>query len=204
MSDKPMPPHQTGPTLDSGCLALQKLIRFYARRRFQTMLQVTPEAVTDGPLPPGNALVHGYMQAIVLLASRDLRVTFKAHFNRTDVQALLQRLSALTSSAARQQERIQDFFREYANLTAGGIKGELQHRGIECGISLPVITSGLDELFFNDRVTDRCATDAWSVVATGATFVCTSTIDLADPAVVNGLDFNEAFAVAGGGSIEFL
>ena len=178
------------------------MIRHYARVRFAAL---APDAGELGvtPLAPGK-LVHGAMQAIILLAGQDIRLSFKVHFNRVDLTDLLRQRGASSGEAAEQRATLLDFFREYVNLTAGGVNGELQRRAIDCGISLPVTTSGFDELFFSERLAPTCLTDGWTMQAPGLSFVCTSALDLASPAAFAAIAFGPADEVEAEHSVEFL
>lgn len=188
------------PQLDPSALGttfphLQRMIRHYSVERFQSIAGTQWANAIDHP--ERDAFIYGAVQSIVLLAGRELRLTLKAHFNLKDVMGVLaKRLE--TEGGGRDRERLyaQDFFREFVNLTAGGIKGELQRHGIECGISLPVVTSGLDELFFSDKKRDSRLFDYWRVVAPGATFACTSAVDLITPECMSTFTFDDVGAAA--------
>ena len=119
----------------------QMLCRNAVLRRFAHLSSRTDAVVRE--VPEWDEMFFSPNMAIILVAGKDLTVVIKAHFfpKKTEVH--------LTPGRSKQQ--IYDFFREFCNLVAGAVKLGLLERNVICGISLPTILSGYDELIFSDR-----------------------------------------------------
>ena len=81
----------------------------------------------------------------------------------------------------------QDVFREYTNLTAGALKRALTELDIVCGISLPNITSGYDELIFSDTLRRARIVECFDVVSPNFKFTITAALDIGDGEVLKAL-----------------
>lgn len=180
---------------------LQGMIRAYSLTRFMAIARLR-----DFTLKEHDAIdsyVYGSHQAMLLVASKDLKVTFKAHFNVRDLTIPSLKAEA-AGEAAKLMRLTQDFFREYANLVAGGIKQQLQSCGIICGISLPIVTSGYDEMIFSDTLRKTRLYDFWKIRSATSEFTCTAHVDVFDSTRLATYSFKGVASTQDEGSLEFL
>ncbi|MGE0525702.1 MAG: hypothetical protein AB7G93_06825 [Bdellovibrionales bacterium] len=132
-----------------------------------------------------DAIVLGHWMALILAAGKDIRVIFKTHFMGHHAQHFA-RNSFLDESLT--AGLLLDFFKEFCNLTIGGLKGFLEANQVFVGTSLPVVTRGFDELFFPVLVGDSTHSDRWAISA-GDHFVnCSAAIELLSPIQVTITD----------------
>jgi hypothetical protein len=117
--------------------------------------------------------------AIILVAGKDLTVVIKAHFFPKKTEANL--------TPGRTKMQIYDLFREFCNLVAGAVKQGLLDRGVICGISLPTILSGYDELIFSDRRRSNRKYDCFELVSGEFKCILTVTVDCNSDKVFAGL-----------------
>ena len=117
--------------------------------------------------------------AIILVAGKDLTVVIKAHFFPKKTEAHL--------VPGRNKQQIYDFFREFCNLVAGAVKQGLLERGVICGISLPTILSGYDELIFSDRRRVGRKYDCFELVAGEFKCIMAVSVDCNSDKVFSGL-----------------
>lgn len=161
---------------------LYELIRFLSIKRFSDISARTQSSVRDHSAP--DDFVYGSHQTAIQIASRDLRVTFKSHFKLSSTLALIERPQDKTRaraperSAKQKQKLTYDLFMEYSNLVAGGISQHLHANGIVAGISLPMATSGFDELIASDAMRETSFFDYWVIAGEGYEFTCTVCVDL--------------------------
>jgi hypothetical protein len=115
---------------------------------------------------------YGNQLAVIMIAGKDLKIFFKAHFYANRAQVAVAR--------DKSRDSLFDFFREYCNLTAGAIKQGLHTHGILSGISLPMATSGHDELVFSDSIRKDRMLDYFSIGNDQFSFVATVSVDVSN------------------------
>ncbi len=159
-------------------LALYDLIRYLSTQRFRDIAARPVTEVRDHPKP--DDFVYGSHQTMIQIASRDLRITFKSHFTLSSTKVLTERARSKSAetSLKQQQKLTYDLFMEYSNLVAGGISQYLHANGIVAGISLPMATSGFDELIASDVLRESSFFDYWLIMGEGFAFTCTVCVDL--------------------------
>lgn len=104
--------------------------------------------------------VKSHWMTLILISSSSLSVTFKAHFKSR---------VAINMAAASRGESAEnltigqglDFFKEFCNMIAGGLKHSLSSAGVAVGISLPVMTRGYDEVNAKFLMTPASHYAAW-------------------------------------------
>ena len=111
--------------------------------------------------------------AMITVAGKDLKIFFKAHFRPKSISKTLPDL----------RTRVGDFFSEYANLFAGGVKQVLLDTGLVCGISLPTILSGFDEVIFSDKIRSHRLVDCFRLVKDSTEVYITISTDIMSGAV---------------------
>lgn len=163
---------------------LYDLIRYLSKQRFTDISARPVTDVRDHPQP--DDFVYGSHQTVIQIASRDLRITFKSHFKLGNTRVLTERGrennknrgQPAEKSARHLQKLTYDLFMEYSNLVAGGISQHLHANGIVAGISLPMATSGFDELISSDELRETSYFDYWIIAGEEYQFTCTVCVDL--------------------------
>jgi hypothetical protein len=108
---------------------------------------------------------YGSYTSLIMVAGKDLRILYKVHFKAKD---FINEFTGVTNKF-----QLFDYFREYCNLMAGSIKKELRLQNYVCGISLPTITSGYDEIVFSDPVKEDRLSDYFAVATDKSHFTVT-------------------------------
>ena len=171
---------------------LQALLRCLSRARFEAVSGRKVLTTSDHPTP--DDFVYGSHQTIIQIAAKDLRVTFKSHFTHFETQSLLKKNGL---------KPIYDLFMEYSNLVAGGLSQHLHTNGIVSGISLPMATSGFDELIASDNLRSTSYLDYWVVKGEDFQFTCTAQVDFLGQNGIDDFKFEED-KIEEGSAIEFL
>ena len=152
---------------------IQKMIRQVSVNRFINISGIDALKVIDHKEP--DAFIYGSNQTIILVSSIDARITFKSHFALKNITGIFKDNIKTTN---KKKSYALDLFQEYANLTAGGIAQQLNHAEILCGISLPISTSGFDELISSDVLRSSQYHDYWQITGTNFLFTCTAMIEV--------------------------
>ena len=118
--------------------------------------------------------------AFVLVSGSALKCTFKAHY--TTKNALLLAASQMHMPVSHVPASVgRDFMREFCNLTAGAIKAALFQLNISCGISLPLISRGFDEVMFAaDFDLPNVIYDVWQLRWVGGAISCSILYEVFD------------------------
>lgn len=169
--------------------ALYDLIRFLSEQRFSDISGRPVLEIKDHETP--DDFVYGSHQTVIQIASRDLRITFKSHFKLEDARRLTDRKKPLERNMKQVQKSTYDLFMEYSNLVAGGISQHLHANGIVAGISLPMATSGFDELISSDSIKPTSYFDYWRVLAEDFHFTCTVCVDILNEQRLGTLSFEK-------------
>lgn len=203
MKDSPsaLPPELWQRHLGQKFPELQQLIRQCSQSRLSALTGEPAPLCLDHPFP--DAFVYGSYQAMILMASNVLKIAFKSHFNISEID--LSVLGAEMAADPKRQDAItQDFFREHANLTAGAIKQALTAFGVIIGTSVPIVSSGFDEIVFSDTIRPGRLVDYWTLAAKGISFSCSLHVDIFDEARVRAFHLTTASANPASGDPEFL
>jgi hypothetical protein len=139
---------------------------------------------------------YGSHMSIILVAGKDLRVLYKVHFK---VKDFLGEFPGITNKA-----QLFDYFREYCNLMAGCIKKDLRAQNYVCGISLPTITSGYDEIIFSDPIRDERYIDCFAIGTETSRFVVTAHVETNNLELLKDLNNCPIPEKAEEGEIEFM
>jgi hypothetical protein len=141
---------------------LRAMVRSIAKRSLMGMvggLELVEEEVDS------DRLVLGHWMALILTAGASLHFTFKIHFMANDAKmGLASRLRRPMSGIS--EDMAIDFMREYTNMAAGAFKATLTAAGVGCGISLPMLTRGFDELLsLTESAAGNRFSDQWALKA---------------------------------------
>lgn len=167
---------------------LSKMTRSYCVNRFQSISGVIKPEISEAPNP--DDFVYGTKQVVIIIAGNEVKITLKIHFMEKDVKKLLLRLEKDVVNQSSDQDLIYDRFKEYANLVAGAIKTQLEVSGMICGISLPILSSGFDEIVTSDRLRSRSFYDYFIISNTDVKFTVTLAVDAISPDFLNNYTFN--------------
>jgi hypothetical protein len=145
--------------------------------RFEYLTKIKGAAVSVAS--DWDQMVYGPKMALILIAGKDFRLTLKTHYKPKSFS------QDMNKNIAR--DRVNDMFREYCNLVAGAIKQPLISEGIVCGISLPTVTSGYDELVFSDRLRGAKLKECFEVGKEEAKIVITLNVETSDSVILEKL-----------------
>lgn len=168
---------------------LKKMIRELSLNRFSRITSLKKVDIRE--IDKADAFTYGAHQAVIQIASQDLTLTFKSHFNIRDVKSLIEKHNQDPVSSAQQKKATYDLFKEFSNLIAGGITEQLGKHGILCGISLPIATSGFDEIIYSDEVKSNRCYDYWSISGKNIEFSCTVNVEIFETERLQGYHFDE-------------
>jgi hypothetical protein len=178
---------------------LKTLIRNISRSHLTQQGLAEDVQILDLEFKP---LVYSHWMAIVLVTSKQIKITFKTHFKTRNAQLLAAPLFGLPPNEV-STDRAADCMREYCNLTAGGIKRALLSH-METHLSLPIITRGFDELFFALNEGRTSLEDRWILAYRDNQIICTSSVVWLEQVDLTGLDENQDSGTENTTGIEFL
>jgi hypothetical protein len=178
------------------------MIRELSRKRFADITARRDLVIEDHDHP--DDFIYGSHLTVIQIAAKDLRITYKSHFNLSDVMALTQRKGAPERSHEQVLKSSYDLFKEYNNLVAGGITQQLHSCGVVAGISLPIATSGFDELISSDEVRASRLYDFWKIRGEGFHFTCSVYAEIFETELLDLFVYGEIAMDDDGGEIELL
>ena len=92
----------------------------------------------------------GKWLSLVFVSSHVVKMSFQAKFTFEKCKPLVaMAFEKKTEEVTREQ--MEDFVKEFCNLTAGALKKNLENEGFSSLISLPLLTRGQDEVFFKNH-----------------------------------------------------
>jgi hypothetical protein len=181
---------------------LYTMIRELSRKRFADITARRDLTIEDHESP--DDFIYGSHLTVIQIAAKDLRLTFKSHFTLTDVKALTQRKNAPDRTPEQILKSSYDLFKEYSNLVAGGITQQLHSCGIVAGISLPIATSGFDELISSDELRLSRLYDFWKIRGEGFHFTCSVYAEIFETELLHLFIYGDLALEEDGGEIEIL
>ncbi len=190
------------PMLKDEQLQLQTMIREISRKRFSDISGRRDLLMSDHEHP--DDLVYGSHLTVIQIAAKDLRITFKSHFSISHVKTLTQRRNSPDRTPEQILKSTYDLFKEYSNLVAGGISQQLNSCGIVAGISLPIATSGFDELISSDELRRSRLYDFWTIQAEGFHYSCSVAAEIFETDLLDLFVYAESSEGEQGGEIEIL
>ncbi len=181
---------------------LYTMIRELSRKRFADITARRDLIIEEHDHP--DDFIYGSHLTVIQIAAKDLRITYKSHFNLSDVMALTQRKGAPERSHEQILKSSYDLFKEYNNLVAGGITQQLHSCCIVAGISLPIATSGFDELISSDEVRTSRLYDFWRIRGEGFHFTCSVYAEILETELLDLFVYGDIAMDDDGGEIELL
>lgn len=119
--------------------AAEQRVRIYSRRDDFSLMEA-PKGIREGA-------VLGNWMAMILMGGESVRITLKLHFAYQDVRALAYPIYGASKPEAVSDQQATDFVKELCNLMAGYIVQIFEENDLSLGISLPLCTRGLYEIF---------------------------------------------------------
>lgn len=181
---------------------LRTMIRELSERRFRDISKRQDQRLRDAPAP--DDFIYGAHLTVIQLAAKELRLTFKTHFDIDEVLILTPKKAQLLRSYEEQLKSAADLFKEYSNLIAGGIAQQLHLSGIVAGISLPIATSGFNEIISSDDPRPQSCSDYWEISGEGFRFTCTLFVEIFETEALSRYTFEPQRLDSDEGSIEIL
>lgn len=135
----------------------------------------------DSGFTPGRILASNMV--FILVSGDAVRLTLKVHFNTRTAKKLAFRIFGGKSAADISEKQAIDYFKEYGNLVAGSVIAHFGNIGIELGISLPLCTRGLYEVFSDYSETQYPVvtySDFWELAANDYSIFCSALIEILD------------------------
>jgi len=117
----------------------------------------------------------GQWLSLIFVSAQAVKMSFKSYYYSEDANFFTSTALGYDSSAKVTKSQVDDFIKEFCNLTAGAIKESLELGGIKSLISLPLVTRGQDYIFFEVKESDRnplVLTDIWDLELGGHIITC--------------------------------
>ena len=131
--------------------------------------------------------VYGFLMTIILTHCDSFDSMFKVHFSVKDAVSITKEATGLDEEDVSEEEAV-DFIKEYTNMFAGHFVGDLAQRGIRADISIPVTTSGFDEVTFTDTFYDDEDRDYWKLSYGNHGMVVTTNTKVKDVSIFSDLE----------------
>ena len=130
-------------------------------------------------ISPPRWPIFGSSLSMIVLGGMDFRCYFKALYNNSSVEAFVAHKHRSLGSSSSACTSPREFMREFTNLVAGHAKNELASMGVRVGISTPVTSPSIDEVFFNHRKSKSSAgmVSYWEVSSPQGKFTCALAVD---------------------------
>ncbi|RYE59555.1 MAG: hypothetical protein EOP48_00460 [Sphingobacteriales bacterium] len=154
---------------------ISKMLRFLSKEKLGSILHATTIDVNDHNKP--GYFLYGKYQSAITVYSNDCKITFKTHFNITSSKSLIHKPKNENKDDMI-VNKVRDFYSEYTNLVAGRICVFLNTVGIKAGVSIPITTSGFDEIISSDERRSTSFDDFWNVSGENFHFTCTARLDV--------------------------
>jgi len=189
-------------TLRDNVSGASDIFKEEVRRQASTLLQGFASVEKTEVVPAGSAspAVHGRWMSIIILAGRALKMNFRVHFEEEVAKNLALKVYAKKPEDITTGQAV-DFVKEFCNLVAGGVKRTMQDHQMQSLISMPLITRGTDEIFFEAASDDSEVSsddskaqkplpsqqDRWTIQTERGNILCSVTFDILEPDAVQGM-----------------
>jgi len=188
-------------TLIDNVAGASEIFKEEVRRQASTLLQGFASVDrTEVISATGNPALHGRWMSIIILAGKALKMNFRVHFNEEVAKQLALKVYAKKPEEISTAQAV-DFVKEFCNLVAGGVKRTMQDHQMQSLISMPLITRGTDEVFFDigqpevagelplPKKADHEAgqQDRWTIQTERGDILCSVTFDILEPDAVQTL-----------------
>jgi CheY-specific phosphatase CheX len=189
------------PILQQNIENASEIFREEVRRQAAQLLQgfaaVDKTEISDNP---GDPAVYGRWMSIIILAGKAVKMNFRVHFNEEVAKQLALKIYAKKADDISTAQAV-DFVKEFCNLVAGGVKRTMQDHQMQSLISMPLITRGSDEVFFEmapsvsedqkpklTRTTESGRhQDRWKITTERGEILCSMNFDILEPEAIQSL-----------------
>lgn len=127
----------------------------------------------------GTSPVLGFWMCFIMLLGKPMKIIFKAHFGLRNGKNLLRQALGLNPDEILDPQVV-DFMKEFCNLTGGAMKSALERQKIETGLSIPLATRGIDEIF-DLFLCKGAVTDRWCIGNSDLFINCSLLTEVYDP-----------------------
>ncbi|RYZ88263.1 MAG: hypothetical protein EOP04_09770 [Proteobacteria bacterium] len=172
---------------------IKQMVRSVSFEKMNFPYPVTNLSLVECPNP--TDLVYGSFIAHILVAGAPFKLTFRVHFKCSEIRDLIANFREIP------RDRITDAFamdlmKEFCNLVAGGIKRIFIDQKIACGIALPCLNKGVDEILYKSMKSVTAQNDIWSLRWDLGAVTCVSSLEVFDLTKIEGLSFDQATALS--------
>lgn len=124
--------------------------------------------------------VLGQWMSVILVMTPVMRMTLKFFYNGDQARRMTARTLRRDSREVN-QALADDFMRELANTASGHVKRALERAKVVVGVSLPLVTSGFDNVFYDPSKATNSFSACWGLETdTGERVVVGLDIDILD------------------------
>jgi hypothetical protein len=166
---------------EAAVTSIINLVRESSLSRLKTVSGFDDILVTEFSNEP---LVFAHWMSFILISGKVLRIVFKAHFT-TESAKFFAAKTFQTFKENVSQIQAFDFIKEYCNVTAGQIKVTLANNNVKMGFSLPGMTRGFDEVFYESQT--GSIKNYWRLDCRGEEINCSANIEVFDNFVLNNI-----------------
>lgn len=134
----------------------------------------------------------GQWLSLIFVSNTAVKISFKTHFKYADGEEFTKSAFAISPDQKVEEKLIEDFVKEFCNLTAGAIKQNLEKNGFNSLISLPLLTRPSDEVFFQSHPSSNdnnlVFNDSWLLkTESGSQLLCSFLFEIYDPNILKGI-----------------
>ena len=165
---------------------IKEIVRQVSVSRMQMLIDSDAYRISESSAYHPHGYVFANKMSLIIVAGKALKMVFKVHFNKADscnVAKYMYGDERIT------EQQANDAMKEYCNLTAGYLKKICVDHNTPVGISLPVVTSGFNEVFNESSETDFAnrVEDCWELGDGISNFSCSYQADILEEDDLNGL-----------------
>ncbi len=139
---------------------LIEMMQYHSKLCLENHLGIKPHEKAL-PINHHEIPVYGFWLTLVLLSTENMHIILKTHFNFSTLRPILVKIFS-NQEIDITMDMAESFMNEFSNLYGTKIRNELTSIGIPTGMSLPLLTRGFDNFFFeeNFRVLKRQSENA--------------------------------------------
>ncbi|MFE8071141.1 hypothetical protein QQM79_08780 [Marinobacteraceae bacterium S3BR75-40.1] len=162
---------------------LRALVRHAAEERARVYSRRDDLQLAEMPKAHREGNVLGNWMSLILLGGETIRMTLKLHFAYKDVKAIAHPIYGAATPGDMSDTQATDFVKELCNLIGGYLVQIFEKNELSLGISLPLCTRGLYEVFADYTPASQPLirySDCWRLEVDGVHFPGTVLIEIMD------------------------
>jgi CheY-specific phosphatase CheX len=117
----------------------------------------------------------GQWLSLIFVSSHAVKLNFKCQFYNDEAAFFTSKALDKDQKDITKQQ-VDDFVKEFCNLSAGAVKKSLEGSGLTSLISLPLMTRGSDDVFFKSHPRKEKGpivfSDSWDLIHSGKSLTC--------------------------------